>query len=311
MKSVSSALTTPESGQRVRAPERSAQFLLPNEAGSDTSSMSVQKLYLDLIKRSLTFVLYGLEDEYVPVVVPPNPAKRLVFNLFKRRGIELVRPKPKQPQVRIEGKDWPLPKYALTAIGITGLENLQFCVEDVLRKQVPGDLIETGAWRGGASVFMRALLKAYGAMDRIVYVADSFQGLPKPDPEKYPADAGDPHHTFDFLAVSLEEVRDAFSRYGLLDDQVHFVKGWFRDTLPHLRDKTWAVVRLDGDMYESTWDGLANLYPNLSVGGYLIVDDYGAVKGCREAVEDYRRANGIDEAIRTVDWGRVFWQRES
>jgi O-methyltransferase len=141
-------------------------------------------------------------------------------------------------------------------------------------------------------------------------VADSFQGLPYPDSQKYPADAGDVHHIFDFLAVSLEEVREAFSRYGLADDQVVCIKGWFRDTLPQLRDKKWALVRLDGDMYESTWDGLVNLYPNLSVGGYLIVDDYNAVKGCRQAVEDYRKANDIQEPLRTVDWGRAFWLRQ-
>src|SRR5579872_440882 len=134
---------------------------------------------------------------------------------------------------------------------------------------------------------MRAILQAHGAQDRKVYVADSFEGLPAPDPEKYPADAGDNHHTFDHLAVSLEQVKENFTRYGLLDDQVCFIKGWFRDTLPTLRDKQWAVVRLDGDMYESTHDGLTNLYPNLAVGGYLIVDDYGAVKGCRQAIEDF------------------------
>ena len=141
-------------------------------------------------------------------------------------------------------------------------------------------------------------------------MADSFEGLPKPDPDKYPADAGDKHHTFEFLAVSLEQVKENFARYGLLDDQVCFIKGWFWDTLPTLRDKKWAVVRLDGDMYESTRDGLVNLYPNLSVGGYLIVDDYGTVKGCREAVEDYRRQHEIGEPIYSVDWGRAFWQRE-
>jgi O-methyltransferase len=273
--------------------------------------MPGEQLYLDLMKKCLTYLLYGLEEgDYLPVERPRNPVKRLVYDSIKKRGIELLRPKVKDLQIRFEGKDWPLPKSALTAIGMTGLDNLQFCVEDVLRRQIPGDLIETGTWRGGASIFMRSILKAYGVVDRSVYVADSFQGLPTPDAEKYPADAGDKHHTFKFLAVPLEEVKQNFSRYGLLDDQVCFIEGWFRDTLPILRDKKWAMIRLDGDMYESTWDGLVNLYPNLSIGGYLIVDDYGAVRGCREAVEDYRRAHRIGELIRHVDWGRVFWLRE-
>jgi O-methyltransferase len=272
--------------------------------------MTAEQLYLDLMKRSLTFLLYGLEDDFLPVRRPQNPLKRLLFDWIRKRGIELLLPKVKNLEVRFEGKDWPLPKLALTAIGMIGLDNLQFCVEDVLRREVAGDLIETGAWRGGASIFMRSVLKAHNVEGRKVYVADSFEGLPKPDPEKYPADAGDRHHTFEFLAVSLKQVKENFSRYGLLDDQVCFIEGWFRDTLPALKDQKWAVVRLDGDMYESTWDGLVNLYPNLSIGGYVIVDDYGAVKGCREAVEDFRRANKIEEPIYAVDWGRVFWQRE-
>jgi O-methyltransferase len=279
--------------------------------GSDLQScvMAAEQLYLRLIKKSLTFMLYGLEDEYTPIPRPRNPLKRFIFDSIKKRGVELLLPKSKDFGKRFEGKDWPLPRLALTAIGMIGLDNLQFCVEDVLRRGVSGDLIETGAWRGGASIFMRSVLKAHGVQDRKVYVADSFEGLPKPDLKKYPADAGDNHHTFDFLAVSLEQVKENFARYGLLDDQVCFIKGWFRDTLPTLKDKKWAMVRLDGDMYESTRDGLVNLYPNLSVGGYVIVDDYGTVEGCREAVEDYRRSNKIEEPIYAVDWGRAFWQK--
>jgi len=271
--------------------------------------MAIEQYYLELMKKSLTYLTYGGEDVYVPVGRPRNPFKRVLLDALKRRGIELCRREVADLKLRFEG-NWPLPRIALTAIGITGLDNLQFCVEDILRSEVPGDLIETGTWRGGASIFMRSVLNAYGVTNRKVYVADSFEGLPKPNPEKFPADAEDIHHTYDFLAVSLEEVKENFSRYGLLDDQVCFLKGWFRDTLPNLRSQRWSVIRLDGDMYESTHDGLFNLYPNLSIGGYLIVDDYGAVKGCREAVEDYRRANQIEAPIRQVDWGRVFWQRE-
>jgi O-methyltransferase len=280
------------------------------EARPSARPLTAEQLYLDLMKKSLTFLLYGVEDEYLPLPRPRNPFKRLVFDSLKKRKIELLVPKVKNLDVRFDGTEWPLPKLALTAIGMTGLNNLQFCVEDVLSRDVPGDLIETGTWRGGASIFMRSILKAHGVVDRKVYVADSFEGLPAPNPEKYPADAGSKFHTVDYLAVSLEKVKQNFTEYGLLDDQVCFIKGWFRDTLPTLQGQKWAVVRLDGDMYESTWDGLVNLYPDLTIGGYIIVDDYGAVPGCREAVEDYRRANQIEEPVRTVDRGRVFWMRE-
>jgi O-methyltransferase len=196
-------------------------------------------------------------------------------------------------------------------IGLKRLDNLQTCVERVLHEGVPGDLIETGVWRGGATIFMRAILTAYGVKDRQVWVADSFEGLPLPDPEKYPEDEGDEFHTpeLEILAVPLEEVRDNFRGYGLLDEQVRFLRGWFRDTLPEAPIKSLAVLRLDGDMYESTMDALVNLYPKLSPGGYCIVDDYGAIEACRQAVHDYRDAHDIGEEIIPIDWSGIFWRR--
>ena len=114
---------------------------------------------------------------------------------------------------------------------------------------------------------------------------------------------------YDELAVPLEQVRSNFARYGLLDDRVRFLVGWFRDTLPEAPVQQLAVLRLDGDLYESTMDALKALYPKLSVGGYLIVDDYGTIPACRRAVEDYRTEYGITESIQPVDWTGVFWQR--
>jgi hypothetical protein len=194
-------------------------------------------------------------------------------------------------------------------IGLKRLDNLQFCIEEAITNGVAGDLIETGVWRGGATIFMRAVLRAYGITDRCVWVADSFEGLPPPDTTKYPCDAGDTLHQARELAVSLEEVKANFERYGLLDDQVCFLKGWFRDALPVALIQRLAVLRLDGDMYESTMDALVNLYPKLSEGGYVIVDDYSAIPACRQAVQEYRSANGISEEIREIDWTGVFWQK--
>jgi macrocin-O-methyltransferase TylF-like protien len=243
----------------------------------------VRQLYLDLLKRTLTNTIYG--DENVGPFHPPR------FDLA----------------LRTEGADWP--KCAHTMIGLKRLDNLQSCVEDVLGQSVAGDLVETGVWRGGAAIFMRAILKAYGIADRRVWAADSFQGLPHPDAQRYPQDAGDLHHTYKVLAVSLEEVQENFRRYGLLDDRVRFLKGWFRDTLPTAPIERIAVLRLDGDMYESTWEALTTLYPKVSVGGYTIIDDYNAVRGCRGAVDNYRRREGIADEITRIDWAGVFWRR--
>jgi hypothetical protein len=209
----------------------------------------------------------------------------------------------------MEGRIWPI--VAHTMIGLKRLDNLQFCIEEVISNGVTGDLIETGVWRGGATIFMRAVLKAYGVSDRCVWVADSFEGLPPPDTGKYPYDAGDTLYKARELVVSLEEVKTNFERYGLLDDQVRFLKGWFRDTLPVAPIQRLAVLRLDGDMYESTMDALVNLYPKLSEGGYVIVDDYGCIPACRRAVQDYRSATSIIEEIRAIDWTGIFWQKGS
>lgn len=213
------------------------------------------------------------------------------------------------PERRVVGLDWPPSPWAHTMVGIKRLENLQHCLETILNEGIPGDVLEAGSWRGGASIFARAILKAYGAEDRMVWVADSFEGLPEPDADRYPADANDRHHTFEFMAVSLEEVRANFARHGLLDERVGFLKGWFKDTLPLAPAERYAVLRLDGDMYESTMDALANLYPKLSPGGFLIVDDYGAVPACRKAVHDYRDQHGVSEPIQVIDWTGAYWRR--
>ena len=156
---------------------------------------------------------------------------------------------------------------------------------------------------------MRAVLAAHGVADRTVWVADSFRGLPAPDLDRYPADAGADLHLYPELSVSLDTVRTNFERYGLLDDQVRFLEGWFKATLPDAPIERLAVMRLDGDLYESTMDGLANLYPRLSPGEFVIVDDYLAIEGCRRAVDEYRATNGIDEEILEVDWSCVYWRR--
>jgi O-methyltransferase len=267
------------------------------------------ELYLDLLKQCLTRYLFG--ESYVPAVPPKGTVQHRLFQPVRRwlaaKDMEVVRHVPFDQQTRAEGRDWPA--RAESMAGLRRLDNLQHCVTDVLAREVPGDLIETGAWRGGVTIFMRAILEAYGDPDRQVWVADSFQGLPRPDPERWPAEAGDEHWTMDQLAVPLEEVQANFARYGLLDERVRFLPGWFKDTLPSAPIQRLAVLRLDGDMYGSTMEALEALYPKLSPGGYVIVDDYGAIPQCKEAVTDFRGAHGIIDPMETVDWTGVYWQR--
>lgn len=207
-------------------------------------------------------------------------------------------------KLRELGRDWPSKAHSM--IGSLRMSNLRQITEFVVANQIPGDFIETGVWRGGACIMARAIFKAYGADDRRVWVADSFCGLPQPNP-KYAADANDKHHTYQELAISLEEVQANFAKYGLLDDQVVFLKGWFSETLRKASIQSLAVLRLDGDMYESTMDGLVNLFDKVSPGGFVIVDDFGAVKGCQQAVLEFRKSRQIEDPMQNIDGIGVFW----
>lgn len=207
------------------------------------------------------------------------------------------------------GLDWP--SVAHSMIGRKRMDNLRFTLCDAIENNVPGDFIETGVWRGGACIYARAILKSYGETERTVWVADSFAGLPEPDEKTYAADKGDTHHTVEVLAVSREQVEQNFRVYGLMDAQVQFLKGWFKDTLPSAPIDKVAVLRLDGDMYESTMDAIKALYHKVSPGGYVIVDDYHAVPGCKQAVHDFLASDVPNETvdITEIDGTGVFWQR--
>jgi O-methyltransferase len=237
--------------------------------------------YLDLLVKTLTNVIYG--DSSI------HPGQS---------GYD--------PKLREVGHDWP--SLGHTMVGVARLTNLKDLTQRTLDQRIPGDYIETGVWRGGCCILMRAVLEANQIRDRKVYVADSFAGLPPPKPNQYPADAGDMLHAFRELAIPVDQVCANFSAYGLLDDQVVFVPGFFQDTLPSLKAGPFALIRLDGDMYESTIVALDSLYPKLSPGGFVVIDDY-ALGGCKAAVDDFRRDRGITSEINAVDWTGMWWQK--
>ncbi len=208
--------------------------------------------------------------------------------------------------IRLEGCDWPA--HALTMVGLWRLKQLREAIETVVSDGVPGDVVETGVWRGGASIFARATLRALNVTDRTVWCADSFAGLPPPDVTRYPIEEGDTHHQVEYLKVGLPEVKRGFEQFGLLDDRVRFLPGWFSETLPHAPIESIAVLRLDADMYGSTIEALRHLYPRVSPGGFVIIDDYGAIQACRRAVDDYRAENGIVAPLQFIDRSGRFWQ---
>lgn len=191
------------------------------------------------------------------------------------------------------------------------LDNVVDLARATIDEQVPGDFIETGVWRGGVTILLRAVLNAFGDTRRSVWVADSFAGLPAPDPAVDLREAIW-HHLMgavDGLRSDLASVRESFARAGLLDRRVRFLPGWFADTLPAAPIGRLALMRLDGDWYESTRVALDALYPRLSPGGFVIVDDYGLPTGCARAVDEYRAAHAIDAPLKRVNGQAVYWRK--
>lgn len=201
----------------------------------------------------------------------------------------------------------------LSLLPIRTLENIETLLSDVIENNIAGDFVETGVWKGGACILAYHVIKNLNS-DKKVWAFDSFEGLPKPNPDKYPVDAGDGHWTIDSLRVSVDSVKENFRIFGEIEvDNPIFVKGWFKDTMPVNTVKDISVLRLDGDMYESTIDVLNYLYPKLSVGGYCIIDDFGH-KGAKAAVLDYRKQYLIEDEIRKIDdtpgvHPSVYWKK--
>lgn len=249
-----------------------------------TNIYDCRDLYIELLKRTITGTLFSPEPDR------EKPQREEIFNHYFRGP-------------------------AITLLTLRQLDNIRACIEEILKDEVPGDVIETGVWRGGATVFMRGVLKAYHASDRCVWVADSFEGLPDTDSEQHPKDSAFQENcrsNYENLAATLDEVHSNFEAFGLMDEQVRFLKGWFKDTLPAAPIERLSLMRLDGDYYESTMTALNNLYDKLSVGGFVIVDDYEhAGLHCGDAVDEFRAQRGIRDEMMPVDFRCYYWRKTS
>ena len=210
---------------------------------------------------------------------------------------------------RRQGKDFPT--VGFTMIGTEGLENIRDLLQKVFTQKIEGGFLEAGVWRGGASIFAKAMVEAYGQTSRHVWVCDSFQGLPKATQDK----DSDTWSKIKLLTISKEIVIHNFEEFFLLDNQVHFVEGYFVYSLPCLRNEfvnnrqKLAVLRADGDMYESTMDILYNLYEFVSIGGFIIIDDY-TIPECQMAVDEFRKKFGILEPIVKITEMKRYWRVE-
>jgi len=249
-----------------------------------------------------TLQLDEMRNSYLDMV-----ARSLNGTIYNDGGLTGNGVREYDPRQRELGLDWP--SVAFTMIGTKRLLNLRRVIESVIGEQIPGDIVETGIWRGGACIMARAVLHAYGVKDRKIIACDSFEGLPPPNAEKFPADSGALFHEYTDLSVSLETVKSNFAKFNLLDDQVVFLKGWFKDTMPTVKSEKIAVLRLDGDMYESTIDPLIHLYDRIPDGGWIIVDDYHAVPASKIAVHDFLDSRKETPYMHEIDGSGVFFRK--
>lgn len=274
-------------GARIFEARRACGFKhlgIQSEAGA--VAVSRENSYLDLLRQVLTRGLF-VDD----------PAMKQDREMGLTHPLYLDAMKSLKPYLQAE-----------TMIGDARLRNIQECAEKVIAEGVEGDFMECGVWRGGAAIFMRAILETMGKSYRSVWVADSFCGLPAPDEQTYPVDAGDKHHTMEFLSISLPEVKRNFARYGLLDDRVKFLPGFFKDSLPGPVEKL-ALLRIDADMYEGVTQALEAMYPKVSEGGYVIIDDYYNLPATKKAVDDFAQRHGLTFNLERVDWCAVNWKK--
>jgi hypothetical protein len=273
---------------------------------------NVEDRYLALLKKSLLNQLYfdnELRIQYLlDCILEGNSFESDVFlDIIAQREKDLAQLRQWRSMGWTNNDRLSRVAYSRTMLGEKRLDNIDQCIRDVVERGVPGDLIECGVWRGGGTIFMKGVLASLGDQARNVWVADSFQGLPKPSTqEDRLLDLSReicPH-----LAVSRLDVEEAFRSYELLDERVRFLEGWFSETLPTAPIECLAVLRLDGDLYESTMDIFHALYDRVSSGGYIIVDDY-SVPACRQAVADFREEKKIEDRMIEIDWTGVYWQK--
>jgi O-methyltransferase len=187
------------------------------------------------------------------------------------------------------------------------IKQTQDLLVDVINNNIEGSLVETGVWRGGIGMWMQAILKYYNVR-KDIWLFDMFGLFPEPihEKDKYI------NNIIKFLFANpptVDDVRNNFRKMDLLDSNIKFVVGEFKNTVPVSKINNIALLRLDGDHYDSTMIVLENYYWNISKGGYCIIDDYNNEHiACRNAVDEFRLKHSINNKIIDTHGGSVYWQ---
>lgn len=266
--------------------------------------------YLSLLKKAVANALY---PEFEMQIQALTNGEARDFDAFEQqrylRDIAVLQPEWLRELMAQKQQGTAPFRGPHTMIGLLRLDNIERCAEQIFADGIEGDFLEAGVCRGGATIFMRALQLAHGEGERLTWVVDSFQGVPPSDKSV------DQEYGFDlshvpWLACSEEAVRENFSRYDMLDPNVIFVPGWIADSVPGAGIGSLALLRIDVDLYSSTYESLELLYDKVTPGGFVIVDDYGFLECCRDAVDDFRARRGISEPIQRIDLSGIFWRKD-
>ncbi|MFC1491985.1 TylF/MycF/NovP-related O-methyltransferase [Nitrospinota bacterium] len=186
--------------------------------------------------------------------------------------------------------------YTMTTMhGLESPYALYKAIQYIVEKEIPGDIVECGVWRGGSIILSALALKHFGDLSRKLFLYDTFQGMTRPEDRDVDWDGVSPKARWDAdrdisrmgFGGTLEEVRKNVFSSGYPEDKFIFVEGDVEETIPGTVPENISLLRLDTDWYRSTYHELVHLYPLLSVGGILIIDDYGWCRGAREATDKY------------------------
>jgi hypothetical protein len=307
----------------------------PTMRGAAAASLDPSDAYLDLLRRGLTNFLHadwqnrdwrpyldeeGLADDAAACAAaeasdaPPAPACEQPWGpAWRAAGVSGL-------ASGVDGEEDERQRRRFqTTLAVADLVHLEVIVDRILEDQVQGDFMEAGVFRGGTCIFLRGILMARREETRRVYVADSFAGIPPPRRRIEDVSTGrvlepelDPTTDWvDRFVAGEELVRYNFRRYGLLDERVHFLRGFFNDSLPPVFGSTnaehpvvvadspiLALLRIDADAYDGVLDALEGAYHRLSPGGFVIIDDW-HLGGARAACHFFRRRFNITGPIRS------------
>lgn len=269
--------------------------------------------YLGLIKQVLVNNIYPNAELQIAHLESGNANEDRMVRQRYLRDIESREPQNLEKLLSTKKDGRSLAQNAHTMSGTLRLNNIERCAERIFADGIEGDFLEAGVCQGGATILMRALQVSHQQSHRSLWAIDSFEGLPpsseSADDQRYGLDMEEEKQPW--LSCSLAKVQTHFQRYDLLDPQVNFLKGFVADTLPDAPIGPLALMRLDVDLYSSTMECLNHLYHKLVPGGFVIIDDYGYLPGCRDAVDAFRNRHSITEPIEHVDFTGICWRKQN